>query len=388
MALVLRSNPLGKSTGALFVSNPRKRKPNRKTRRNAKKVARKNTSRKKRVIRLKKRKNPVRKKRSVRKNGTKKGMMRKTSRRAYSKRRNPARKTRRNAIKMKRKNPVRRRKSTVRRRKRTRMNPMRKMLRKNPEKGFVPSLIKSAKDIIRKVPYVGKPIADNLAVSVSGMLGGLAFVASYNYLSGKLDAQSAKMPDSFIIKSLNTTNKYAGYALLGVLGKVVTKQKFAKDLLGETADIVGNGILMAGGLFQALRYYNIYAGKYGKQTLELAPAPSLNGEVSTSGIHMGRYGRLGRYGDGGSYDVVPLAGAHMRGAHMSGAHMRGAHMSGAHMHGAHMHGVHKMGMINKNDHMGGIHMSRNPYSGLVMESPMSGLVVDNMAGLAVVGTAV
>jgi hypothetical protein len=193
MALRLRRNP-APSTGALFVSNPKRRKKRkassvrkvkalRKNRRKPvqkkrkvvrkkrkasarknrkvvakrsikRKVVRKNKA-KKRVVRRKRR--VVRKNKAIkrrvkrrsivrRKNGTKKGMRRKTARRAYMKRR----KNRRNPAK----------KSRIR------------VVRRNPMSGF--AFLKPIEKLVSKIPVIGKKIAPATGVAVGTMVGGAA----------------------------------------------------------------------------------------------------------------------------------------------------------------------------------------------------------------------
>ena len=305
MALVLRSNPsrLSSGTGALFVSNP-KRKASRKVRRNAKKKTRRNA--RKTVSR--KRKNPVRKRKAVaRKNPVRK-------RKAVA-RKNPVRKrsVRRNALAIKR-NPVRKRRSS----KRTRMNPLRKMLRKNPSRTLIPSVISSSKKMIARIPYVGKVISQNLSASVGGMLGGLVFAFGYKKFSDMLAEQSAQRPDSMVLRYVNNVDKYAGLALIGIALAGISKSKLAVDLLGkETSDLTAKGLVAVGGALQAVRLLNMYLTSKGKATVELAPQTA---QSATAGI---------MYGDGGSYDVVPLAGVQRMGM-MHGVHMNGMHKNPMH----------------------------------------------------------
>jgi hypothetical protein len=293
MALVLRSNPisLGKSTGALFVSNPSKpRKVRRNAKRKAKSVKRKNP------IRLKKRKNPA-KKRSVA-------------------RKNPALKLRRNALMIK-KNPVRKVRRNARRK--MRLNPLSKLLRKNPTKTLLPSIVESAKRMISRIPYVGKPIANNLLASVSGMVGGLVFAYGYKKFSDMLAQQSAKAPESTLYKYLNTVDKYSGLALVGIGLGVLANTKTVKGVLGEkTSSMVGKGAIVVGGALQAVRLWNMWAESKGKPSLQLdASAPS--SAPATSGL---------MYGDGGSYDVVPLSGVHQMGMMHMHKNPQHARMSG------------------------------------------------------------
>ena len=304
MALILRSNPkhLGRATGALFVSNPKRKKKATKKRKAA----------------------PKR-----RRNGTKKGMVRKTARKAYSKRRNAAHKrkaapkrrrnalmVRKNALVMKR-NPVKRRRSSKRR---VRMNPIRKMIRKNPVKKLIPRFIDMTKRAVGAIPVIGKPIAKSgFAIPlIGGMFGGLAFVFSYHQAKKFIENQSAKSPDSMIFNSLVKAEKFAGFALVGIGSFMLMKSKFAKDILGaETADIVGKSLLGVAGAAQGIRYVKMAYDHYGKAQPQFLEDKSVDSALNPSAGFV--------YGDGGSYDVVPLAGMHYSGAH-DNPHCAGLYM--------------------------------------------------------------
>lgn len=310
MALVLRSNPsrLSSSTGALFVSNP-KRKTSVKRNPKKRKSTRKNVSRRRKSTR----KNPSMKKRVVRRNA------------AHKRRRNAVHRRkrvsiRRNALAISsRRNPVKRRSS----KRHLRMNPVRKMLRKNPLKGLLPRLIASSKKLISKIPYVGKPIASNLALSVGGMLGGLALVYSYKKFDEMVDKESAKRPDSTFMEYVNIANKFGGIALIGIATGYLFKSKMGVDLLGkETSDLLSRGALYTGGALQAIRIYNIWASSKGKEQISVDDKVSQSAPAQ-SGLYLS---------DGGSYDVVPMSGAHQMGMmHRNARHLHGAHVSGLYM---------------------------------------------------------
>ncbi len=206
MALHLRSNPAPRS-GALFVSNPRKRKKVvRKNRRKAtvkklKLVRKRKTTAKKRKVVAKKRKNPIKKRKVVakkrkntakkrkvvakkRKNPSKKRKVTSRKRKVTSRKRKVVSRKRKNPIKRrkvvskaKRKNPIRRRKSVAKKR--------RSIVRKNPASiPLVSKMLKPIEKIVSKIPVIGKTIAPLLENTVllvgggAGVIGAMTMVGS------------------------------------------------------------------------------------------------------------------------------------------------------------------------------------------------------------------
>lgn len=179
MALRLRSNP-APIGGALYVSNPRRRKRKvvrrkkpsqmklrmnrrkRKVVRKKKTTARKNRrnpARKRKVTARKNRKNPVRRKRRVarRKNGL---VLRKNRRNPVRKRKVSARKNRRN--------PIRKHKVSARK---NRRNPAKKyrIVRKNP---MALTFLKPVENLVSKIPVIGKKVAPYTQPAIVAMVGG------------------------------------------------------------------------------------------------------------------------------------------------------------------------------------------------------------------------
>lgn len=296
MALRISSARKSSSLGALFVSNPKKKRVVRK-RKNAPKRKRKTTSRKrkstkrrvarkpaKRIVlkmnplRMKKRKATAKKRKNApkrknalalkrRKNGTKKGMRRKTARRAYMKRRNPAHK----------------RKSSKR--------VVRRIIR-NPSMEV--KALRPVKKLVNKLPIV-KKVVPYLGASVIGM----AVVVPYNWAYGKVSAyiQSSEMP-AFV----KNTEKYAGLALTGLGVAALTNYilGMSKLVSKQTAKSSAIAIAVLSGGAQFLKLKEMYdAGE-----LKL-PFVSKKEDGVTNG--------LAYMGDGMAYDVVPMAGMHMNG---------------------------------------------------------------------------
>jgi len=308
MALRLKSNPAPKS-GALFVSNPRKRKPARKKRavaklrvvrkrknpaRKRKTVARKKPATKRLVLRKRKnpakkrrvvakRKNPVRKRKVVAKR--RKNPIRK--RRVVSKRRNPVRKRR---IVSRRKNPIRRRKVVAKRR-----NPARKtrIIRKNP---MVLGFLKPVENLVSKVPFVGKKVAPYTQPIVSAMIGGAGVVGGMS-LVGKLPVvgQYAKYPFGH---AFGASVMGLGLAVLSAFlpVKPATKKALALSFAGAGGAINAGQLMMCGFDLDACKEQNL-------QLLGSDDAPvseeMIVAEETMAGL---------AYGDGGYYEVEPLAG--------------------------------------------------------------------------------
>ena len=299
MALVLRSNPRRRksSLGALFVSNPKRKKRNpvkrrkpvkrktnarkrrtvkrRKTakkpivlrlnplkmkrRKNAAHKRKKNAAhkRKKNALALKRRKNALALKR--RKNGTKKGMRRKTARRAYMRRR-------RNAA-----------------------------YKRNPEL----ALLKPVTKAMKKVPLL-KQAAPYLGGSVIGMAVIVPFTMSYDYVAKKL--QAATWAPQWLKKSESYAGIFAvGLGLAAITNYALKKSKLVK---AQTANAAAVAIATVSGAAQFHKLYLMHkAGTLFPKSAASAEAIVEEGKKAVDGLAF--------MGDGGAYDVVPMAGAHM-----------------------------------------------------------------------------
>ena len=302
MALRLKSNPAPRS-GALFVSNPRKRKSVRKNRA-VKKLRvvrkRKNTA-KKRVVR-KNRKNPVRAKKRVvrkRKNTAKKRVVRKA-------RKNPVRK--RKVIAKRKRNPIRRRKNVMRKRKnvmRKRKNPMRKRrvmrkARKNPKRKtriirknpMTLAFLKPIEKLVSKVPVIGKKVAPYTQPAIIAMAGGAGVVGGMMTV-GRLPVvgQYAKYPFGH---AFGATVMGLGLAVVSAFlpVKPATKKALALSFAGAGGAINAGQLMMCGFDLQACKDQNLamLGADADADVLDVDPV---------AGVHLG---------DGMYYEVQPLAG--------------------------------------------------------------------------------
>ena len=312
MALHLRSNPAPRS-GALFVSNPKKRKV---VRKNRKKVAvkklkvvrkRKNPA-KKRVV-AKKRKNPVRKKRVA--------TMKK---RAMPKRRNPIRKrkavAKKRVVRKARKNPIRKRKAVakrvvrkarknpIRRRKvmarKNRKNPVRKtrIVRKNPMTfGF----LKPVEGIAKKIPLIGKHVAPFVQPAVGMMIGGAGVYGTM--------ASVARLPYvGQYAKSKYVFGNAFGATIAGIGLAVLTTALLPKKLVSaDTKKALAISFAGAGGALNAMQLmmcgFDLQACADQNASL-MGGADEAMSEVvaDNAGLHLG---------DGMYYEVQPLSGIAM-----------------------------------------------------------------------------
>ncbi len=305
MALRLRRNP-APSTGALFVSNPKRRKKRkassvrkvkslRKNRRNPvrkkrkvvkkkKASARKNRRRviakrpiKRRVVRKNKAvKRKVKRKSIVRKrkNGTKKGMKRKTARRAYMKRKNGTKKG------MKRKTA---RRAYMKRRK-NRRNPVKKqrirIVRKNPMSGF--AFLKPIEKLVAKIPVIGKKIAPATGVAVGTMVGGAA--------CGVIMPQLGAVPYA---------DKVFGHAFgYTVLGIGLAAVSAALPLKKDTKVALAASFAAGGGAINAFQLaMNGFSLAAVSEANKLTMGVADEAEIDVAGL-----------GDGMYYEVAPLSG--------------------------------------------------------------------------------
>ena len=318
MALRLKSNPAPRS-GALFVSNPRKRKPVRKSRA-VKKLRvvrkRKNTA-KKRVVR-KNRKNPVRAKKRVvrkRKNVAKKRVVRKRKNVAKKRvvRKNPIRK--RKVVSKRKRKPIRKRKNVMRKRKnvmRKRKNVMRKrkngtrkgMARKSARRAFMKNpkrktriirknpmtlaFLKPIEKLVSKVPFIGKKVAPYTQPAIIAMVGGAGVVGGMMSV-GKLPVvgQYAKYPFG---NAFGATVMGLGLAVISAFlpVKPATKKALALSFAGAGGAINAGQLMMCGFDLEACKQQNL--------TMLGADAYSDDQMMDDT------------LGDGGYYEVEPLSG--------------------------------------------------------------------------------
>ena len=319
MALVLsRRNgaPLG---GALFVSNPR----NRKNRRNAAKKRRtaakrraapkrRNMAHAKRSTAAKKaaatrRRNALKRSRAAKKGaatrrrnarkGTRKGMVRKTARRAYSKnRRNGMHKNRRNAlaVRVNRRNRRNRRNASYiklsnrRNRRNTAASITSFKLSGIAQKVYTP-----ISRLLKKIPYVGKPIAAALPTGVYFLAG----AAAHNYIARPLVSMAYSYVPMAVQSAVAPVARFIAPAqsfLTGVLVAALLQHKRI-PLKPATKKQLAVALIGSGAVMDAFR---AYGGDYsGAMTL-----PGYGNAMTIPG-----YGAIGMdLGDGGAYDVVPM----------------------------------------------------------------------------------
>ena len=262
MALRLRSNPVSSGGGALFVSNPRKRKI---VRKNRKKVA----VRKLKVVR--KRKNPAKKRKVV----------------ARKNRKNPMRKRR--VMRKARKNPMRKRKVMARK---NRKNPVRKtrVVRKNPMAfGF----LKPVENLVKKIPVIGKKVAPftqsafGLMIGAGGVTGAMMGVGHIPVVR-----DYAKYPFGH---AFGFTVMGVGLAVASALlpVKPATKKALALSFAGAGGAINAFQLVMCGFDLQACADQNLTMLGANDQDDALAVDPEVSGLA---------------LGDGMYYEVQALSG--------------------------------------------------------------------------------
>jgi hypothetical protein len=326
MALRLKSNPAPRR-GALYVSNPRKRKPVRRKNRAVKKLRvvrkrrngtkkgqvrktarrayskRKNVAKKRRTSVAKKRRNVSKKRRVVRKrrNVAKKRVVRKNRRNPVRKRRNVAKKRR---VVRKRKNVMRKRKNVMRKRRngtrkgmvrktarrayskrKNRRNPVRKtrIIRKNP---MTLSFLKPVEKLVSKIPLIGKKVAPYTQPAIIAMAGGAGVVGGMNYV-GKLPVvgQYAKYPFGHAF----------GYTVMGlslaVLSAVLPVKNATKKALALSFAGAGGALNMA-----QLMMCGFDLQQCALQNQQMLGVSSLS-EDAVAG-----------FGDGMYYEIEPLSG--------------------------------------------------------------------------------
>jgi hypothetical protein len=351
MALVLsRRNgaPLG---GALFVSNPR----NRKNRRNAAKKRRRaapkrrraapkrrNMAHAKRSAAAKKaaatrRRNALKRSRAAKKGaatrrrnarkGTRKGMVRKTARRAYSKARKTARrvtpKRRRNAlaVRVNRRNRRNRRNASYiklsnRRNRRNalavRVNRRNRRNRRNTAtvasfklSGIAQKVYAPVARLLKKIPYVGKPVAAALPTGIYIVAG----MAAHHYVARPLVSMAYSYVPMAVQNAVAPVARFIAPAqsfLTGVLVAALLQNKRI-PLNPATKKQLAVALIGAGAAIDTMRYYS-GGDLSGAMTL-----PGYGNAMTIPG-----YGAIGmELGDGGAYDVIPMGAL---AAEYSGAH--------------------------------------------------------------------
>jgi len=316
MALRLKSNPAPMS-GALFVSNPRRKKVRsvRKNRAVSKlRVVRKRKNpakAKRKVIRF----NPLRKLtlRKVRKNRSRKLVLRKA-------RKNPMRKRKIVA----RKNPIRRRKVSLLRknrkhvlrfrknpRKAVRKHAMRKnsrkavrVVRKNP---MTLGFLKPLENLVAKVPFIGSKVAPYTQPIAVAMIGGAGVVGGLSMI-GRLPVvgEYAKYPFG---NAFGATVMGLGLAVVSAFLPVSseTKKSLAIAFASAGGAINAGQLLMCG--------FDLDACK--QQNLALLGSDDSSDSVVTAEEQV-----VGRLGDGMYYEIQPYAGVavDMAGIDYSGSH--------------------------------------------------------------------
>jgi hypothetical protein len=339
MALVLsRRNgaPLG---GALFVSNPR----NRKNRRNAAKKRRtaakrraapkrRNMAHAKRSTAAKKaaatrRRNALKRSRAAKKGaatrrrnarkGIRTGLARKTVRSARSKMRKAARlvapKRRRNGMHKNRRNTVAVRVNRRNRRNRRNASYIKLSNRRNRRNsaatvasfklsGIAQKVYTPISRLLKKIPYVGKPIAAALPTGVYFLAG----AAAHNYIARPLVSMAYSYVPMAVQSAVAPVARFIAPAqsfLTGVLVAALLQHKRI-PLKPATKKQLAVALIGSGAVMDAFR---AYGGDYsGAMTLpgygNAMTIPGYGNAMTIPG-----YGAIGMdLGDGGAYDVVPM----------------------------------------------------------------------------------
>lgn len=332
MALRLRSNgaPL---SGALFVSNPRKRKkPSRKARRKTTRrvAAKRRAAPKRRVSRrrntaaakarraaalkaLRNRRNKSATKRRNRSAAAKRrnAAAAKRRRNVSGKRRNAVSKRRRN-VSAKRRNPVRKRRNAVAKRRRNpvakRRNPIRRTRRNaNPMSSFGNRLAAPIQRIVGKVPVIGSLAKRFVAPLVMGAAAGAVHYYGVKALQRYAPAVAERIqPVQFTVAgSLAAAILLAG-GKIPLLKKVSAK---TRNQIAAAALILGSGL-------DTYRFLSNRMGDLGDlgDDVALFDYSGIGMDLGES-VPMFDYSGIGMdLGDGGAYDVVPFAGLAMDGS--------------------------------------------------------------------------
>ena len=285
MAVKFRKNP-APLRGALFVSNPRKRKSTKK-RKTVKRRKNRLAMRKNRLaLKRRNRKNPMRKRKNrlamrknrlalKRKNGTRKGMRRKTARRAY------------------RKNPK------LFKGVASFLSPFSSSSFGSMKFGMLDKLAKQVSDVAPLGLPLGKLGASVLHMSSPALYGMAAggLMSTSNEMLSRIPYIGGAFGGKFGIT-------FTGMAL-AVLSQALPVSAEQKKSLA-IAFTVGAGAINSYQLVQE-------AGSLRQAVMDLYP--------NLSGLHMGGLGKLGSVhslGDGMAYDVQPLSGLAVSGVHLHG----------------------------------------------------------------------
>ena len=351
MALVLRRNPAPLS-GALFVSNPKKRKKKKvrakrknasastASRKNAAKKAaatrRKNALAKKRKNALaakkaaatrrknalaKTRKNALAKKRKnalakKRKNGTKKGMARKSARKAYL-----GLKKRKNALAKKRKNGTKRgmARKTARKAYMKKRKPSVRRIYKNP---MQIAELSGVEKFAGKTPIL-KQVKDAIQPALLAMVGGYGVYWGGKYIGGAYSNLMTKIPvvGGFLGKFGYTVTGLIGYAVVQFLPMKPAHKK-----------ALGMSMAVAGGAINAYKLASGTADDYNELDDYDGLAEDLDGLAEDlDGLGLTEED----LGDGMFYEVEPISAGGYQGLGIED--MAGTHdMSGSHYHDANL----------------------------------------------------
>lgn len=327
MALILRNNPAPLS-GALFVKNPRRRvRKNRKARRalkfrslgglfknrrkskrvrrnsvatrhNRRRSAKKGGVLSRLLARFKMKRNAGyqlnRRRRGVRRGAGLLARLRMNRRRRVS-RRNPMKSFLARGKRISffaKKNAgyqLNRRRRTVRKNAGYLLNRRRRTVRKNAgyqlnrrrnpsEGGFNLAILRPVEGLVAKFPILGSPVAKAMGFVAFGALAGATHfygVKAVRYVGGMLPAPVQKVGDFFAP---------VGYSLTGVLANFAIQRLPIPFLSDAQKKSLGIAAMIAGGVLDVFRALRGQSGNLG----------DLDGDDD--------------FGDGGAYDVVPLAG--------------------------------------------------------------------------------
>jgi hypothetical protein len=180
-----------------------------------------------------------------------------------------------------------------RRRRRSRKNPMKSFMargrkvsffskknrRRNPSEGggfALPSVLQPVKTLVGKVPFVGHPVAKALGYIAFGAAAGATHyygMKAVRYVGGMLPAGVQSFGRTFVAP--------VGYSLLGVAANMALQKLPVPLLTDDQKRKLGVAAMIAGGVLDVYRFIK-------GQSSDLGDADD--------------------YGDGGAYDVVPLAG--------------------------------------------------------------------------------
>ena len=278
MALVLKSGAKQTSSlGALFVSNPKKRKPTKRKatkRTNAKRKAVKRTNAKRKTTKRKVARKPVAKRIVLKLNPLR---LRKRKNTKHASKRKNALAIKKNA---KHKNPLMKRRKNAKR-------TVRRIMRNPKAMGI--KLLKPVEKLVGKVPVL-KQITPYLAPSVFGM----AVVVPFNWAYGKVSDYLQKT--TWMPSYLKTVDKYAGLALTGMGVAALSYYGLTKTKLvsKQTAKSGAIAFAIVSGAAQFMRLKELY------------DAGELYGSKQPANVTEGAAAGLAYMGDGMAYDVVPM----------------------------------------------------------------------------------